>query len=232
MRVTVLGAGSWGTALGVQLHRNGHRVSMWEFFPDLARDIIEHRENRRMLPGVMIPDEVTVTNDPAEGLDGAEMVLFVVPTVAVRSTAELIAPHLDPTALVVNAAKGIEKGSGARISTILTEELPGEQAGRTVTFSGPSHAEEVSRGIPTTIVAACPDLARAEVVQEVFSSASLRVYTNSDQIGVELAGSLKNVIAVAAGVLDGLGFGDNTKGALLTRGLAEISRLGAVLGAD
>ena len=232
MIVSVLGAGSWGTALGVHLHELGHAVTLWEFYPKLAASLLEKRENEKMLPGVFIPEAVRITNDIAEALDGTEMVLFVVPTTAVRSTARLASPHFDVRSQVVNAAKGIEKGTGARISTILTEELSGDLDGRTVTFSGPSHAEEVSRKIPTAIVAACPEIERAEMVQQVFSSETLRVYTNVDQVGVELAGSLKNVIAVAAGVLDGLGFGDNTKGALLTRGLAEMSRLGTALGAD
>ena len=232
MKVSVLGAGSWGTALGVHLDEGGHAVRMWEFFPELAKDLVEKRENVPMLPGIRIPESIVITSDIAEALDGAEMVLFVVPTPAVRSTARAAAPHLHGSPLIVNAAKGIEQGTGSRVSTILEEELPGDLEGRTVTLSGPSHAEEVSRKIPTAVVAASPDRAAAEVVQQVFSTDRFRVYTNTDQVGVELAGSLKNVIAVAAGVLDGLGFGDNTKGALLTRGLAEIGRLGVALGAD
>lgn len=232
MKVTVLGAGSWGTALAVLLHEKGYDVAMWEFFPEAAAELIERRENIRMLPGIHIPEPVVITNDMAEALSHAEIMVFVVPTTAIRSTARQAAPLIDSSPLVVNAAKGIEQGTTARISEILSEELPEGFADNTVTLSGPSHAEEVSRKIPTTIVAASSDQEAAEMAQRVFSTETLRVYTNQDQVGVELAGSLKNIIAVAAGILDGLGFGDNTKGALITRGLAEISRLGIVLGAN
>jgi len=232
MIVTVLGAGSWGTALAVLLHGKGNQVTMWEYDPELAEGLLAHRENRPMLPGIAIPEEIAITTDPAEALAGAGIVLFVVPTVAVRATARTVAGLIEDDPVVVNAAKGIEQGSGARISQILDAELPERFAGRTVTFSGPSHAEEVSRRLPTTIVAASPDTEAARLTQQAFSTDYLRVYTNTDQTGVELAGSLKNIIAVAAGVLDGLGYGDNTKGALMTRGLAEISRLGVAMGAD
>jgi glycerol-3-phosphate dehydrogenase (NAD(P)+) len=232
MRITVLGGGSWGTALAVLLDGRGHAVSMWEYFPEAVAQLLAKRENVPMLPGITIPKSITITNEIAAALADPELVLFVVPTVYVRATARSAAPHLRGNPLVVNAAKGIERGSGMRVSQILEQELPERFRGRTVTLSGPSHAEEVSRRIPTAVVAASPDPAAAEVVQQAFSTETFRVYTNPDQVGVELAGSLKNVIAVASGVLDGLGFGDNTKGALLTRGLAEIARLGVYLGAD
>ena len=232
MNVTVLGAGSWGTALSVLLNEIGHEVRMWEFFPELADEIINNRENVRMLPGISIPESILITNELASALDDTEVVVFVVPTTAVRTTARAAAPHIAADPLVVNTGKGIEQGTTMRISEILDEELGARITGHTVTLSGPSHAEEVSRKIPTTVVAASPDMDAAQMTQMVFNTENFRVYTNSDQLGVELAGSLKNVIAVAAGVLDGLGFGDNTKGALMTRGLAEISRLGVELGAD
>ncbi len=232
MNVTVLGAGSWGTALSVLLNENGHTIRLWEFFPELADEIINKRENARMLPGISIPESILITNDIASALDDAEVVVFVVPTTAVRTTARAATPHIAADPLVVNTGKGIEQGTTMRISEILDEELSDRITGHTVTLSGPSHAEEVSRKIPTTVVAASPDMDAARMTQMVFNTETFRVYTNSDQLGVELAGSLKNVIAVAAGVLDGLGFGDNTKGALMTRGLAEISRLGVELGAD
>ncbi len=232
MKVTLLGAGSWGTALSVLLNENNHEVRMWEFFPELADELINQRENVRMLPGIAIPESILITNDLASALDDTEVVVFVVPTTAVRTTARAAAPHIADDPLVVNTGKGIEQGTTMRISEILDEELGDRITGHTVTLSGPSHAEEVSRKIPTTVVAASPDMDAARMTQMVFNTETFRVYTNSDQLGVELAGSLKNVIAVAAGVLDGLGFGDNTKGALMTRGLAEISRLGVELGAD
>ncbi|MFO7768155.1 MAG: NAD(P)H-dependent glycerol-3-phosphate dehydrogenase [bacterium] len=232
MKVTVLGAGSWGTALSVLLDGKGHEVRTWEFFPEAVEALNRDRENRKMLPGVPIPESILITNDMSEAMEGAEILLFVVPTTAVRPTAEKAASRVEGSPVVANAGKGIERGTGARISQILEKELPDRFSGHTVTLSGPSHAEEVSRGMPTTIVAASPDRAAAETVQRAFSTETLRVYTNIDQVGVELAGSLKNVIAVAAGVLDGLGFGDNSKGALMTRGLAEIGRLGQEMGAD
>lgn len=232
MNIAVLGAGSWGTALSVLLDEKGNRVRTWEFYPEAVKELLERRENVTMLPGIRIPESILITNEIAEALEDAEVILFVVPTVAVRSTASSAAPYIKGSPLMVNAAKGIEQGSSMRISEILADELPGNIDGRTVTLSGPSHAEEVSRRIPTTIVAASPDNEAAELAQSVFSTETFRVYSNPDQVGVELAGALKNIIAVAAGVLDGLGYGDNTKGALMTRGLAEISRLGVVLGAD
>ncbi|MFC1629323.1 NAD(P)H-dependent glycerol-3-phosphate dehydrogenase [Gemmatimonadota bacterium] len=232
MRITVLGAGSWGTALAVMLEGKGHLVRMWEYFPELAVELDSRRVNEKMLPGIPIPGSIVITSDIEEALKGVEIVLFVVPTTAVRSTATSAARFLADSPLIVNAAKGIEQGTMMRVSEILEDTLPERFKGTIVTLSGPSHAEEVSRGIPTTVVAASPDVAAASLAQEVFSTSTLRVYTNPDQTGVELAGSLKNVIAIAAGVLDGLGYGDNTKGALMTRGLAEISRLGSALGAD
>lgn len=232
MNIAVLGAGSWGTALAALLHGNSHIVRMWEFFPELAGELLQRRENVKMLPGIHIPESIVITSDLTEALESAEVIVFVVPTTAVRSTAQAAAPLIEGTPLIVNTAKGIEEGTTQRISEILEEELPERFAGHTVTLSGPSHAEEVSRRVPTTVVAASPDIEAAEQAQKVFSTETFRVYTNTDQLGVELAGSLKNVVAVAAGVLDGLGYGDNTKGALMTRGLAEISRLGVELGAD
>jgi len=232
MKIAILGAGSWGTTLAVLLHDSSHQVTLWEYDPDLAAGLAALRENRPMLPGIPIPEAVTITNELPAALAGAELVLFVVPTTAVRETARSAADSIAGNPVIVNAAKGIEQGSGARISQILDAELPPHFTGLSVTFSGPSHAEEVSRHFPTTIVAASPDRAAAELTQQAFSTEYLRVYTNTDQTGVELAGALKNIIAVAAGVLDGLGYGDNTKGALMTRGLAEISRLGVRLGAD
>ena len=167
MRVTVLGAGSWGTALAVLLEEKGYPVRMWEFFPELADELDSSRVNEKMLPGVRIPGSIVITSEIGEALEGAEVVLFVVPTIAVRSTATAAAPCLEGSPLIVNAAKGIEQGTMMRVSEILEDTLPERFIGKTVTLSGPSHAEEVSGGIPTTVVAASPDAAAATLAQTV-----------------------------------------------------------------
>lgn len=232
MRAAVLGAGSWGTTLAIVLSENGHDVALWEFDPGLATNVARDRENKTFLPGIVIPSGIQVTNDLALAIRGAELVLFVVPSHATRQTARTVATTgaLERTALIVCATKGLEEGTLARMSEVLEGEL-GVASGRVVCLLGPSHAEEVSRRVPTSIVAAGSDAAACATVQEAFVRPYFRVYTNDDVVGVELATSLKNSIAIAAGILDGLGFGDNTKAALVTRGLAEITRLGVAMGA-
>jgi len=224
--VAVLGAGSWGTTLAVQLARNGHAVRLWgNERADLA-DMARHRENRKFLAGIRLPAEVNVQPELDLTLDGADFHFYVVPAQAIRSVAMQVAA-LGARAVSVCASKGLELGTLKRMSEVLAETL-GDVA--PVTFTGPSHAEEVAVGIPTSIVAACGDEARARAVQVLCSTPRLRVYTNDDVVGCEYGGALKNVIAIAAGVCDGLQYGDNTKGALLTRGLAEIGRLGVAMG--
>jgi glycerol-3-phosphate dehydrogenase (NAD(P)+) len=237
MRIGILGAGSWGIALAVLLHRRGHAVSLWEYSAAAAEKLAAGRELSEKLPGVRIPPEVLVTGDIAAVVDNAEIVVCAVPAQTMRSTAKLLAASATGERLrgidgVVIVAKGIEVDSLKLMSDVLLDELPGLSAGRIVVLSGPSHAEEVSRDIPTTVVAASPNAALALAVQKAFSTESFRVYTNTDMRGVELCASVKNVIAIAAGMCDGLGFGDNTKGALLTRGIAEMMRLGKKLGAE
>jgi glycerol-3-phosphate dehydrogenase (NAD(P)+) len=229
-RVAVLGAGSWGTTLGLVLHDNGHSVIFWEFDVAQVQAIGKERENRKFLPGIIIPDSVTITNDLEEALEGADAVVFAVPSHAVRAVAAAARDGIGRDVVVVNVAKGIENESLARMSEVLAEELGRPGASGITSLVGPSHAEEVSRKLPTTVVAAAVDQETAVVVRDLFMTENLRVYTNTDLVGVELAGSLKNVIAIAAGICDGLGYGDNTKGALLTRGLAEITRLGVTMG--
>ncbi len=229
-RVTVLGAGSWGTTLGLVLHGNGHAVTMWEFDPDQVEALARDAENKKFLPGIPLPADLRVSGDLPGALSGAEAVVFAVPSHTVRDVATAAADHIPCSVPVTNVAKGIENGTLLRMSEVLSERLERPDAGSIVSLVGPSHAEEVSRKLPTTIVSAARSERDAVLVRDLFMAEHLRVYTNTDLIGVELGGSLKNVIAIAAGICDGLGYGDNTKGALLTRGLAEITRLGIVMG--
>lgn len=235
MRVAVIGGGGWGTALASLLARKEHAVTLWVFEADLASRLAATRENDIYLPGVSIPAEITVTASIADSVAGAEMILFVTPSHALRTTAARLVAEARATLatapLVVVATKGIETGTLRRMSEVVAETLPAPAGNDAVVLAGPSHAEEVARQVPTAIVAACRDRGRAEAVQEACSTEWFRIYTNDDVVGVELGVSLKNVVAIAAGISDGLGFGDSTKAALLTRGLAEMGRLGRALGA-
>lgn len=228
MNVGLLGLGSWGTALAAHLGRGGHHVAAWTLEAEDRVAIARDRENRRLLPGLMLPDNVRVVETPAAAVAGADVTVMAVPSFAVRIVAREIAAVLPPGP-VVNVAKGLEVGTEKLPLQVLAEELGPRRA--TVSLVGPSHAEEVALGYPTAVVAASRDLAAAEFTQTLFSSERLRVYTNDDALGVELAVALKNVIAIAAGISAGLGFGDNTLGALVTRGLAEMTRMGVALGA-
>ena len=226
----VLGAGAWGTALACHLAaRPSHAVRLWAARAASAAELLEHRENRRQLPGVSVPQGVTVTADPREAVAGADCWVTAVPCAFLRSAMESFRGTLPAGVPVVSVTKGIEIATFERPSQILAEVLGAKTV---VALSGPSHAEEVARGRPTSLVAASADGGAAGAVQAAFGGPRLRIYTNLDLRGVELAGALKNVIAVAAGVSDGLGFGDNAKSALLTRGLVEMSRFGAAFGAD
>lgn len=223
MEIAVVGSGGWGTALARLLVKNGHKVTLWSFHEQQAKALSENRENR-LLEGVALPD-MHFTSDPA-CVAGKQMVVMASPSFAVRATAERIAPYLREDAVLVSVSKGIEAGTSKRLSEILWEVT-----GRTVAvLCGPSHAEEVARDIPTGCVAACEDIAVAEMVQEVFMNERFRVYASTDVVGVELGAALKNVIALCAGISDGMGFGDNTKALLMTRGLTEVARLGVAMG--
>ena len=226
-KIVVLGSGGWGTALAVTAFCNGHEVWLWSKFPQEIEEIKKHGENKKLLPGVAIPEGICLTSD-LSCINTADLVVMAVPSFAVRQTAGLLKPFLTAGITVVNVSKGLEEGSLKRLSEVIQEELP---EAKVAVLSGPSHAEEVSRGIPTTVVAAAAEMPVAEYVQELFASGTFRIYTNSDIAGVELGGALKNVIALCAGVCDGLGLGDNTKAALMTRGITEIARLGEALGA-
>ena len=232
LEIAVLGAGSWGTTLGILLDENGHRVTLWELFPEQVEALSRDGENKKFLPGVPIPDSVRVTGDLGHAVDGAGLVLFVVPTHTMRDVARQVAAcgSFDPAAIVVNASKGIEESSLMRMSEVLAEVLPCRKE-QICSLMGPSHAEEVSRHVPTSVVVAGVDQPTIETVQQTFFRPYFRVYTNPDIVGVEIGVALKNCIAIAAGVCDGLEYGDNTKAALITRGLAEIARLGVAMGA-
>jgi glycerol-3-phosphate dehydrogenase (NAD(P)+) len=224
MKITVIGTGGWGTALAVLLHGNGHMVALWGRLREEVEPILTYGENRMFLPGVTIPKEITVTLDAATALPGAEMVVLAVPSHGMRPICRQLKEFVPGNSVLVHVAKGIENETGARMSEVIAQELKRE----VVVLSGPSHAEEVGRGIPTAVVVAG---SRAELVQSVFMGDRFRVYSHDDVVGVELGGAMKNVIAIAAGACDGVGFGDNSKAALVTRGLAEMARLGVACGA-
>ena len=227
-KIAVLGAGSWGTALAISLSANGHFVKMWDIDPTHLQELKENRENVRYLPGVPFEERLELADTPEEAIRGADIVLFSAPAQHFRSALDSAMPYLTDTMVLINVAKGIEQKSLMLISEIAKEKLPNAKF---AIVSGPSHAEEVGRKMPTTVVAAAEDPALAEYVQDVFMCDWLRVYTNTDLIGVQLGGALKNIIALGAGISDGMGYGDNAKAAMMTRGIAEIKRLGAAMGA-
>lgn len=225
--ITFLGAGSWGTALAIMLGNQGYDVVLWSKIQAEVDMLTEHREHMDRLPGVKLPDSVVVTADLEEACSKADMIVLSVASPYVRSTAKEACPYIKQGQILVNVGKGIEDATLKTLSQVIGEEVP--QADVAV-LSGPSHAEEVSHGMPTTVVVGATTEKTAQAVQKVFMNDVFRVYTSSDIIGIELGGALKNVIALAAGVLDGLGMGDNTKAALMTRGIAEMSRLGIAMG--
>ncbi|WP_179396248.1 NAD(P)H-dependent glycerol-3-phosphate dehydrogenase [Lacticaseibacillus absianus] len=233
-KVAVLGAGSWGTVLANLLVENGHDVALWTHDARQIPEINTQHTNQHYLPDFRLHDNLQATTDLAAALTGADVILFVVPTNAVRSVAEQVRPLLEASGtrpIIAHAAKGLEVGSKLRVSQVLDATLPAALHAGIVVISGPSHAEDVATKDITTLTAASQSLAAAKAVQAIFMNAYFRLYTNDDVIGVELGAALKNVIAIGAGALHGLGYGDNTKAALMTRGLAEITRLGVRLGA-
>lgn len=225
--VGVLGAGSWGTALCVLLHENGHQVTVWSVDKAEVEMLREKREHETKLPGVRIPQDILITNDMEEAIKGKDFLVLAVPSPYTRATAKKMRPYVAEGQIIVDVAKGIEETTLMTLSRQIEEEIP--QADVAV-LSGPSHAEEVGRKLPTTCVIGAHSRKTAEYLQSQFISRIFRVYTSPDMLGIELGGSLKNVIALAAGIADGLGYGDNTKAALITRGIAEIARLGIKMG--
>ncbi len=232
MNIVVLGAGSWGTTLAVLLAKKGHQVRLWAHRPEFAATLDAERENSRYLKGVPFPENLQIEAHLQGLVSWSEMIVTAVPSQALRETLlGFCALDLNGK-ILVNVAKGIEIGTGKRMSEVLLEVLPGVHPSQVAALYGPSHAEEVSKGQPTTVVASSSSLATAEKVQAVFHTSMFRVYVNTDIIGVEIAGSVKNIIAIAAGISDGIGFGDNAKAAIITRGMAEISRLCIKLGGE
>ena len=228
-KISVLGSGSWGLALALLLHNNGHEVLLWSARPENARKLREKRENPDRLPGVRLPDEIDVLTDMERALKDVDVTVLAVASPYIRSTAHKMAPFVCKDQKIVNVAKGIEEKTLKTLSEVIEEEIP---QGNVAVLSGPSHAEEVGRGLPTTCVISAHTQEAAEYLQSIFMSPVFRVYTTPDILGVELGGALKNVIALAAGTADGLGYGDNTKAALITRGITEIGRLGKKMGAQ
>lgn len=227
-KISVLGAGSWGTALALLLHNNGHEVTLWSALEDEVKMLREKREHASKLPGVKLPETMEITVDLEKSLSDPDVAVLAVPSPFTRATAHRMAPFTKKGQIIVNVAKGVEENTLMTLSEIISQEIP--QADVCV-LSGPSHAEEVGKGIPTTCVVSAEKRATAGYLQGIFMSPVFRVYTTPDILGVELGGALKNVIALAAGTADGLGYGDNTKAALITRGIAEIARLGTKMGA-
>ena len=227
-KITVLGSGSWGTALAVMLAKKGYEVYLWSWFEKESHEIRESRENEAFLPGVIIPDNVKCIWDLEKCTHDAAVVVNAVPSHAVRAMAKKVKPYIQQGQIMVNVSKGLEQDTLLRLSEIMLQEIPHADI---AVLSGPSHAEEVAKNIPTTMVAGAMQREIAEKVQDIFMTPTFRVYTNPDIAGVELGGALKNVIALCAGITDGLGFGDNTKAALMTRGITEIARLGVACGA-
>ncbi len=228
MNISVIGSGGWGTAVALLLASNGHRVCLWSYLKEESERLKSDRENKEFLPGVSFGDsDFVFTSDMEEAAAFGEIIVSAVPSKAVRQTAEKLGKYADGK-IIVNISKGLDETKLCRISEVFEEKLPHSTI---AVLSGPSHAEEVARKIPTTNVLACKDPKAASMLQDVFMSPFFRVYTNDDMVGVEFGGALKNVIALCAGITDGLGYGDNTKAALMTRGLSEIKRLGVHLGA-
>ena len=226
-KVGVLGAGSWGTALSVLLHDNGHQVTIWSIDENEVKMLDEKREHELKLPGAKLADDMTITGDLETAIREKDFLVLAVPSPFTRATARKMKPYVADGQIIVDVAKGIEESTLMTLSRQIEEEIP--QADVAV-LSGPSHAEEVGRKLPTTCVIGAKTRKTAEYLQSMFISRVFRVYTSPDILGIELGGSLKNVIALAAGIADGLGYGDNTKAALITRGIAEISRLGVKMG--
>ncbi len=228
-KIAVIGSGSWGTAISVVLATNGHSVYLWSYFKEESECLARDRENKAVLPGVRFPDAIVCTPSMETAVADADLVVLASPSHTVRNVCKSLAPYLKPHQPLLNIAKGLETDTQLRLSQVIRQEIPENPI---AVMSGPSHAEEVGRFLPTTNVVASEDEFLLPFVQDIFMNKVFRVYTNPDMVGVEVGGALKNVIALCAGISDGCGFGDNTKAALMTRGITEIARLGVAMGAS
>lgn len=231
-KITIIGAGSWATALAISLSRNHPEIHIWARRKEQVLEINEQKRNNHYLPGVVLPPSIIASDSLQQVLAGAQTVIFSVPSHAFRGMLQAAGPYIEEEALIINTAKGLEEETQLRLSEVFIGEMGKENEARYVVLSGPSHAEEVARNIPTAVVVASSCLESAQKVQDIFMDNHLRVYTNPDVTGVELGGALKNIIALGTGIADGLNYGDNTTAALITRGLAEIARLGIHSGAN
>lgn len=225
--ILVLGAGGFGISLAVMLHKYGHNVTLWSAVKEEIAGIRQYGENKKLLPGVPVDPQISLTTE-LKSAAAADVIIFAVASRFVREVAQRVKPYVNSNSILVNVGKGFEDTTSMRLSEVIESELPSNHL---VVLSGPSHAEEIARNVPTTIVAACKHRESADYIQELLMNTNLRVYVNDDIVGVELGGALKNIIALCAGICDGMGLGDNSKAALITRGLAEIARLGIAMGA-
>ncbi|MGA7722852.1 MAG: NAD(P)H-dependent glycerol-3-phosphate dehydrogenase [Ignavibacteriaceae bacterium] len=232
MKISVLGAGGWGTTLAILLHYNGHDVTLWEFQKRYSKVLDKTRVNKIFLPSIKIPREIIITHDLEEASSNKNLIVLAVPSQFLRSVVNKVKPAEIKDAIFVNVSKGIENKSLMTMSQMLQDEIPSLDEGQIGVLSGPSHAEEVSRRIPTAVVAASKNHETSKTIQSAFMTSYFRVYSSTDPLGVELGGAFKNVIAIGAGIIDGAKFGDNTKAAIMTRGVAEIARLGVAIGAS
>lgn len=230
-KISVIGSGGWGIALTILLHKNGHDLTIWSFDKKEAEELKKTRQNKTKLPNILLPEDVKVTDDLREAVDDKDILILAVPSKAIRSVSKSLKDIIKEKQIIVNVAKGLEEDTLETMTDIIEEELKDKNP-KVAVLSGPSHAEEVGRGIPTTCVVSAHNKELTLYLQNVFMNPSFRVYTSPDMLGVEIGGALKNVIALAAGIADGLNYGDNTKAALITRGIKEISSLGVAMGGE
>ena len=230
-KISVIGSGGWGIALTILLHKNRHDLTIWSFDKREAEELKTTRENKTKLPNILLPEDIKVTDDLKEAVDNKDVLILAVPSKAIRSVSKSLKDIIKDNQIIVNVAKGLEEDTLKTMTDIIEEELKGKNP-QVAVLSGPSHAEEVGKGIPTTCVVSAHNKELALYLQNIFMNPSFRVYTSPDMIGVEIGGALKNVIALAAGIADGLNYGDNTKAALITRGIKEISLLGVAMGGE
>ena len=230
-KISVIGSGGWGIALTILLYKNGHDLTIWSFDKREAEELKTTRENKTKLPNILIPEDIKVTDDLKEAVDNKDVLILAVPSKAIRSVSKSLKDIIKDNQIIVNVAKGLEEDTLKTMTDIIEEELKGKNP-QVAVLSGPSHAEEVGKGIPTTCVVSAHNKELTLYLQNIFMNPSFRVYTSPDMIGVEIGGALKNVIALAAGIADGLNYGDNTKAALITRGIKEISSLGVAMGGE